>query len=370
MISVPNLPTNVAYANGYLVFVRAGTLYAQPFDPIRLAFNGEPAAIAEQVAHDAGTGALFSVSTNGVLVYRSQAASVRTQLTWIDRTGRTVGPIGSVTSQDSPVLSQDETHIALIRPSDIPNSDDVWLINLASGASSRLTFDGGSYSPVWSPDGRYIAFGTQRHLTNSVIDAVFRKAAAGTGDAELLFRGRFTTYPSDWSRNGQFIIYVERDRATKNDLWALPLDAERKPIPLVRTNGDDALGRLSPDGRWLAAASDVSGREEVYVQTFPVPHGKWQISISGGTQPRWRRDAKELYYVAANGQLLGVAVRTEGAEFESGVQQRLFVLPPSHGEDSIYDVSADGSRFLVNSVVSDTSQPIVVTLNWTAGLKK
>ena len=108
VISVPNLPTNVAYANGYLVFVRAGTLYAQPFDPIRLAFNGEPAAIAEQVAHDAGTGALFSVSTNGVLVYRSQAASVRTQLTWIDRTGRTVGTIGSVTSQDSPVLSRTE----------------------------------------------------------------------------------------------------------------------------------------------------------------------------------------------------------------------------------------------------------------------
>jgi Tol biopolymer transport system component len=361
---------DVAYANtGHLLFVRGRTLFAQKFDLTRLAVQDEPITIADHVDADPGPGAMFSISTNGLLVYRQEAAEVISQLVWFDRAGKRVGQLGAPANQDMPTLSPDGTRVAVRRGLEPPGHDDIWILNVATGAESRFTFDSGNFNPVWSPDGRTVAFGSQRHEPAGLLNGVFRRMSSGVGDVETLVRGRLSTNPTDWSRDGKFVIYVDQDPTTQMDIWALPLTGDRRPIALVRTAGADTLGQLSPDGRWLAYASSASGRTEVYVQAFPVARGKWQISTSGGTQPRWRRDGRELFYLTAGGELMAVPVKPGIESIETGIPVPLFAMPPGFGEDFTYDAAADGRRFLVNTIVSDTSQPIVVVLNWTAALK-
>ena len=361
---------DVAYANtGHLLFVRGRTLFAQKFDLTRLAVQDEPITIADHVDADPGPGAMFSISTNGLLVYRQEAAEVISQLVWFDRAGKRVGQLGAPANQDMPTLSPDGTRVAVRRGLEPPGHDDIWILSVATGAASRLTFDSGNFTPVWSPDGRTVAFGSQRHEPAGLLNGVFRRMSSGVGDVETLVRGRLSTNPTDWSRDGKFVIYVDQDPTTQMDIWALPLTGDRRPIALVRTAGADTLGQLSPDGRWLAYASSASGRTEVYVQAFPVARGKWQISASGGTQPRWRRDGRELFYLAAGGELMAVPVNPGIESIETGIHVPLFAMSPGFGEDFTYDAAADGRRFLVNTIVSDTSQPIVVVLNWTAALK-
>ena len=370
VLSVDTTAVNVAYSNtGHLLFIRGGTLFAQPFNPTTFLLAGKPLSVAEQVERDGGLGATFSISANGVLVYRKEPVPISSQLVWLDRAGRKIGTIGGPDNQDSPALATDGTRVAVRRGLEPAGRDDIWLLNVASGAASRLTFDSGNFAPIWSPDGRLIAFGSQRHVGTRIINGVFQKAASGIGEVEVLVSGRLTTIPTDWSRDGRFIIYSDQDPATKSDLWALPLAGDRTPILLVRTNGSDDFGQVSPDGRWLAYTSDASGREEVFVQAFPTARGQWQISTNGGTQPRWRRNGKELFYVSADRQLTAVPVKSGVDSLETGVHKRLFEHG-GFGQDFSYDVDPDGERFLVNTIVSDTSQPIVVVLNWSAGLKK
>jgi serine/threonine protein kinase len=359
---------NVAYATtGHLLFMRGDTLFAQWFDPNRLVLSHEPIAIAEQLGADTGPGAMFSISSNGILVYRKRVAPTTSQLAWLDRSGQRVGAIGAPGSQDGLSISPDGTRVAFRRI--LNGRSDIWVLSTATGAAARLTLDSGHFSPVWSPDGRHIAFGTQRRSGNGMINGVFRQSSSGVGEVETLVEGRYSTNPTDWSQDGRFIIYANQDVTTKADLWALPLVGDRKPFPVVRTAGFDNFGQLSPDGRWLAYTSDVSGRDEVYVQSFPAATGKWQVSTSGGTQPRWRRDGKELFYVSAEGALTAASVTRVADGIDVSVQKPLFAYHGG-GEDYTYAVSQDGRRFLGNTVVSDTSQPIVVVLNWAAELKK
>ena len=313
---------------------------------------------------------MFSISANGVLVYRQEAEEVSSQLVWFDRVGNRVGQIGAPANQDMPSLSPDGTRVAVRRGLEPPGHDDIWILNVAAGAASRFTFDAGNFTPVWSPDGRAVAFGSQRHEAEGLISGIFRRTASGVGDVEMLVKGRTAVSPTDWSRDGKFIIYQDQDPTNQLDLWALPLTGDRRPVALVRTAGADSFGQVSPDSRWLAYASSATGRTEVYVQAFPVARGKWQISTSGGTQPRWRRDGRELFYLAAGGELMAVPVNPGGESIENGIQVPLFAMPAGFGVDFTYDVAADGRRFLVNTIVSDTSQPIVVVLNWPAALKK
>jgi serine/threonine protein kinase len=357
---------NVAYATtGHLLFMRGDTLFAQWFDPNRLVLSHEPIAIAEQLGADTGAGAMFSISSNGILVYRKRVAPITSQLAWLDRSGQRVGAIGAPASQDGLSLSPDGTRVAFRRI--LMGRSDIWVLSTATGAAARLTLDSGHFSPVWSPDGRHIAFGTQRRSESRMINGVFRQSSSGVGEVEMLVEGRYTTNPTDWSQDGRFIIYSDQDATTKADLWALPLVGDRKPFPVVRTAGSDNFGQLSPDGRWLAYTSDVSGRDEVYVQSFPTATGKWQVSTSGGTQPRWRRDGKELFYVSAEGALTAASVTRVADGIDVSVQKPLFAYH-SGGEDYTYAVSRDGRRFLGNTVVSDASQPIVVVLNWQSAL--
>jgi eukaryotic-like serine/threonine-protein kinase len=197
----------------------------------------------------------------------------------------------------------------------------------------------------------------------------------------LLLPNNITDVPTQWSRDGRFIVYVENDPKNKLDLWVLPTEgaaAERKPIPFLRTEFNELLGQLSPDSHWMAFTSDRSGRREVYVRPFPPAEGEWTISIAGGEQPRWRGDGKELFFAAADGKMMAVPVKAvAGAKssFEAGTPAALFDahLAPSPNNNLFeYDVTSDGKRFLINTASSSraASPPLTVVTNWTAGLKK
>ncbi len=360
-----------AYAPpGYLLFVRQGTLMAQRFDPNRLRLTGEPVRVAEEVAYNPSNGrTTFSVSENGVLAYRSGGAGglPTTELVWFDRGGKRIESAAGPALYLRPALSPDGKRVAVERLDNRTGIDDIWLVDLARSTLSRFTF--GSFnqrSPVWSPDGGRIVFASDRDGTSNL----YQKTSSGAGSEELLFRSDTAKHSTDWSPDGRFIAYENQDPKTGLDLWLLPLFGDRKPISFLRTEFDEGQGQFSPDGRWMAYTSDESGRREVYVQPFPASSGKWQISTAGGAYPRWRRDGKELFYIAADQRLMAVAVHADSA-VQAGQPQALFE-PRFSGIPVIpHSVSADGQRFLINTPVEEfNSAPLTVVLNWTAELKK
>jgi Tol biopolymer transport system component len=249
---------------------------------------------------------------------------------------------------------------------------DLWTMDLASGNMSRFTFDpSDDATALWSPDGGRIVWTSNR---SGAYD-LYQKAASGAGKDELLLKTVIAKYPDDWSLDGKFILYESVDPKTKFDLWVLPMFGDHKPTPYLQTESNETHARFSPDGRWVAYASDESGRSEVYVQSFPATGGKWQISSGGGDQPQWRRDGKELFFVAADGKLMAAEVNPGASTFQAGVPQPLMGLHvPTIGITSIrnyYLVAADGKRFLiVNSMDDAASFPITVILNWPSLLKR
>jgi hypothetical protein len=201
---------------------------------------------------------------------------------------------------------------------------------------------------------------------------LYQKVLSGTDQSEVLLKSSTPKGPEDWSLDGRFILYNNLDPKTnKLDLWVLPLLGDRQPMPFLQTQFDERQGQFSPNGRWVAYVSDESGRYEVYVQSFPSPGGKWPVSNHGGTEPRWRRDGKELYYLATDRKLMAVEVKGNST-FEAGVPKALFAPPPLQPGFHLvsnYDVTADGQRFLIRTLVKNpASEPIVVILNWTAEL--
>ena len=362
-----------ARQGGYLLFVRQDTLFAQAFDPKTLSLSGEPFVVAERVEAYAVPGLVsFSVSANGVLAYGvSASGGVATQLNWIDRAGRllqTVGPLANYRGID---LSPDGTRVAAHRH-ERALQGDVWVTELARGTTSRVTFDAQeNSSPVWSPDGRFIAFASRRGGKWGL----YRKASDNTGEERLLESDGIVS-PQSWSPDGQSIVYT----APPGDLWLLPLSGDRKPVVLVNSRFVETWGQVSPDGRWLAYASNETGPFEVYVQPFPRGAGKTKVSTMGGQYPRWRRDGRELFYITllAGEKLMAVDVTTSHGTFEAGPPKELFdsgfVTTMGHsGPYHPYAVSPDGQRFLIPQPPSGstpgTSAPVVVVINWAAGLK-
>ena len=221
-----------------------------------------------------------------------------------------------------------------------------------------------------SPDGR-VAFTYQ---IGGVAGDIYVKQASGAGAAEPLVQSPALKHPNHWSLDGKYIVYDEHS-SMKQDLWVIPMTGDRKPVPFLVTPADETDAKFSPDTRWIAYSSDESGRREVYVQGFLPDRapaagvGKWQISPSGGAKPAWRRDGKELYYIATSGMMMSVAVKSTATGLEPGVAVPLF---QTNTRGSLpYDVTADG-RFLINTVIEDSaaSGSLTVVLNWTAGLKK
>jgi Tol biopolymer transport system component len=363
---------------GYLLFVRQGTLYAQRLDLGQMALRGSPIAVAERVAVTGtparGFVAAVSASAAGAIAYRvGSVIENPRRLTWFDRSGQEIGiAADAANSAVGPALSPDGHRVALSRT--LNGGTGIWLLDLGRGVLSRFTFATAvDTQPIWSPDGRRIAFASNR---TGVLD-LYEKSASGVGSEQLLLATDQGKVPNDWSPDGRFLLYRSFDPKTGWDLWALPFGGDRKPIPVVQTNFEERDGQFSPDGRWVAYQSNESGRYEIYVQPFPGPAGKSQISKDGGAQVRWRPDGKELFYIALDDRLMAVPIHftsdDQGVDADAAVP--LFsthvggaVQSPSRQQ---YSVSPDGQRFLMNTVTEEAvSSPITVILNWTAGIKK
>ncbi len=378
-VLVTGLQSSIAYAafGGYLLYVRERTLVAQPFDPDRLRFTGEPVPLAQAVdpigEGTPGTAYAFFAAGGSTLAYRA-GVRVISQPTWFDRGGmelRRAGPPGDF---DEPALSPDGKDVALDR-NDEHLTSAVWRLDLERGALSRLSFGAGSaLAPAWSPDGSRVAY------TCGQLRSLCLRPASGAGNEVVLLTSDAAKLVDDWSPDGRFLLYEEVSRRTTADLWLLPLAGERRPALYLQTPFDETHAKFSPDGRFVAYTSNESGRDEVYVQTFPAAGGKWQISTDGGDQAQWREDGKELFFLGLDRKLRAVAIKSEhGFEprfeprFEPGIQRVLFeartAVPAGLASRAYYAVSGDGQRFLVDKIVSDGGRiPITVVLDWTRDL--
>ena len=362
------------YASGHLVFVRDGTLFAQAFDDRALQTSGDPVRIGDHVGYwTAGFGyAAVTVSPAGVLAH-GPSVGLTTSLRWHDRSGASTGPPTAPAQYSSPRLSPDQKSVVVAMTDAATAQPDLWVLGLARGTTSRLTSDPATdWFPVWSADGGRLLFGSNR----SGVTAIFQKAVGGGQEepaAEGVVSAAGATSPSDMSGDGRFLLYAQSTQRGY-DLGVLTLAGERKASTFLGTPFNEVQGRFSPNTRWVAYASDESGRFEVYVRPFPAASGQTQISIAGGMQPEWRRDGKELFYISADGKLTAVPVTTDGATFSAGTSHALFdveVPEPNPPYPTDYAVTADGQRFLVNTVVDQPTRPaLTVILNWTADLKK
>ena len=254
---------------------------------------------------------------------------------------------------------------ALVTIQDAAGNGDLWRVDLASGARSRVTSDGRGWYAVWSPDGQQIAFsaqgGTNAHVT----------AARGAGQAQRLWTSDVPVYPSDWSRDGQYLAYTESHPNTSNDVWLFPMTGERKPAPLLQSPFTEFHAQFSPDGRWLAFTSNESGRDDVYVQSVFDASTRRLVSSAGGSYPRWGPEGRTLWYRAADGRLMTVPVRTVGSSVEFGTPTAILRLVDPPGVHPYpYDVAPDG-RILALVPESEGAQSTVLTvlMNWQATLE-
>ncbi len=369
--------SNIAYTPGYLLFERNRTLMAQPFDEKHLEIRGQPIPIAEQVQYDELVWrGVFSSSETGILAYQGGNIGANSRLVMFDRAGRQVKTIGAPGDYITHRLSPDGQNLGVAVFDASFGNYELWLFDLSRGKMTRLTFDPSrSVYPVWAPDGSTIVFAENKKGTYNL----FERRSDGMGGEGLVLESNSSLYPTAWSTDGRFIAYnTNSPGKSKTELWLLPRFGDRKPYAFLHGPFNVGQGNFSPDGRWMAYSSDESGRGEVYVTPFPGGGSKWQVSLAGGLNPIWRRDGKELYYLAADSQLMAAEVDTRGSVFQVGAVRPLFRvllktgalrldLSPTSGQIG-YDASPDGKWFIVNSPPEGSPPPITLITNWTAKL--
>ncbi len=357
--------SDAVYSSGHLLFAQATTLLARRFDAKRLVLAGEAFPVAEGVRYDdLLTCALYSASETGTLAYHGGGTEL-SRLVWLDRTGKQIGSVGAPGRYSRPRLSPDGRRLAIeVRD---PGNADIWMHDLSRGLATRFTFDPAEdRTPIWTPDGSSLFF--SRRNGNAL--EFYLKPAAGSGAERMLASIKVIGEVNDRTSDGRSVI-LQTFGVGSNAAWDLSIlsIADGKLTTLRSTPFSETAGAFSPDGRWIAYFSNESGRFEVYVQPFPGPGGRWQVSGAGGETPKWRSDGRELYYVAPGGRLMAVEVKT-GESFEAGPPRFLFQTKLRRLPGPQYDPSPDGQRFLVNLSEEDRSLPATVVLNWTAGVKR
>jgi Tol biopolymer transport system component len=352
----------------YLLFLRGDQLMAQPFEAEAATVSGEPVSIAGPLQKG---GLSFSASENGVLIFRRGRGGQ--QLAWFDRDGKPLGTAGDGSNVHSPRISPDQKSVVFYQFDGM--SFDIWLFDGERRNTSRLTSGPGSF-PVWSPDGSRITYSAHDRRSNE--NRVVERPASGMGKESVLYRSTGIAYiPQSWSRDGLVLAQ------TSGSFYLLPMSpeisgGERKPTPFPESPNNGRHPSISPDGRWLLYSSTQTGSREVFVESMPQSMGgpavgtRRRVSIAGGTQPAWRADGKELFYLATDGKMMSVAVDLGSVSLKLGEPEPLFQTRLEldlYGRQ--YDVSADGKRFLLaQSLEESNSVPITVIVNWPALLKK
>jgi Tol biopolymer transport system component len=369
--------TSAIYAPpGYLLFVDGDTLLGQAFDAEHLELKGQPFLVAEHVGRTTAFMSAISASRTGTIAYAG-ILSQNSRLAWIDREGNPLGSTGTPEGDYADFrLSPDETHLAASLVDPRTNALDIWLTDLARSSTSRLASGGlVTASALWSPDGTQLTFRSNR---KGFIEFYQRSTAGGGNDRLVLSLEAIRAaqipsnnlVPTDWSPDGRQIMFSVPAPAFGNDLWLLPLGEEGKPAKFIASPAEEMHGNFSPDGRLVAYTSNESGKFEVYVETVPRSDRKWTVSTSGGYEPRWRTDGREIYYLAEDRKLMAVSV---GAGPSFGIPKPLFQTRVPAGVNpnrTHYVPSRDGQRFLVNMALDAPISPITVVVNWTATLKK
>lgn len=354
---------------GHIVFIRfaafRNTLMAVPFDLESLTVTGNESPLVEGVYTTPDISQFFTVSMDGMLIYRYQEDSQVTGLTWVDRQGKSTAVSAPNHVYWDPRLSPDGQRVAV---NSRDSGTEIWVYEFTRSTLTRLTFNSGEdETPFWSPDGKWIAFASTR---NGRPPTVFRKLADGSGVPEPLWTNGHHLHVECWSAHGPSIIVTDNDPNTLEDIWLLNLGDEIAARPLLQTQFNEYGGRISPDGLWLAYTSDESGRNEVYVRAFPDMKKKVQVSAKGGSQPVWAANGKELFY-RGEGHLMAVAV-TPGETLVLTSPKPLFTDQYANPavKHTSYDVARDGKRFLMlqGEVYGGTSLNVV--FNWFDEVKR
>jgi Tol biopolymer transport system component/tRNA A-37 threonylcarbamoyl transferase component Bud32 len=364
------------YAAGHLLFVRGGTLMAQPFDADRLVLSGTAAPIIEDVrtASSGVTGptAAYSVSDAGLLAHQA-ALRTQSQAVLVDRGGREVASLGTAGDISDIAVSPDGHAIAVSLFDTARSTRDLWVYSTTGGPSRRVTFDAADdFAPVWSPDGARLLFSSSRQgLVELAVVEVNGTASPQPFETDREGVGRFA---ADWSRDNRAVLYIGGGRAiARSDLFVAPLPEQRQARALLDSPFVETHGRIAPTGDWMAYTSNETGRLEVYADRFPALGDKRIVSADGAGWPRWSHDGRELFYVSAAGDLLAATVRTTNARLQIAPPGLLFPLrarAPVRLDAYAYDVLPDG-RFVVNRLLADPgTSAITVVLNWTTALER
>ena len=368
------------YVAGYLLFHRQSQLMAQKFNWRDESLSGSPMTLVDKVNFDVGTWhTTFTAAANGVLLYLGSSATPGYNFMWLDRKGNVVGKAAESLEYNGERISPDGKRVAVALGDPKP---DIWTIDLARGSRTRLTFDAGIHSmPSWSADGRRIVYVTQMGTNVAIGSSIRAKDASGTGQEEILVDGTIATgggfrvlWPQ-WTPDGKYLAYQRENGPTDATFWAQPTTGDQKPFLVLQPQSPQSRiiqTRLSPDGHWLAYTSTDSGREEVYITTFPTASGRWQISQGGGGYPFWRGDGKELFFAGlSDATAYAVELKINGSQLESGIPQPLFVARNTSSVGTLFDVAPDGQRFLVPLPQQESSAiPMSLVVNWPALLNK
>jgi Tol biopolymer transport system component/predicted Ser/Thr protein kinase len=366
------LRSRAIYQSGDLIYVGNRALVAQPFDVKTLKIEGDPVALADSIAYSPGTlSAVFSASTGGILAYSRSAAASGTQLAWYDRQGQRTDTFDEAMVYYSPRASPDGKQLAVDVLDPATGKVEIWRYQLGTKLKTRLTFGATvvvNMSPVWSPDATQIAFASNR----SGVFNLYRKPASASGEDVLLLQTSINKNPTDWSPDGRYLLFEQRDPSQRgrSEISVLPLFGDRTPYVLRIGEAGGREGVFHPNGRWVAYTSNETGRDEVYVTSFPQPGNLRQISIAGGEMPVFGRDGKELFYLSPDLQMMVAEVNEQGSTFESGAVHALFSTQAAvQAMARSYDVAVDGKRFLVDSVSEANPTAVTIVVNWPAKLR-